>query len=223
MISRLSAPLLTLLLCSAPAPRPAQAQSLPAQAATQSNAAAAPAQPTSETTITALVQPATAALQQALPALRVEKWKTSRSLRDATLANISSIQKDLDSTLPGLLATADASPSSVSAALPVSRNLGALYDVVLRVAVIAESSAPQEQTAMLSQAMGSLESARRSLSDRLQASALASEQQVRDLQKTLAARPAAVAPAPAAPPAKPAVTPKKKKKPAATPKPGNSQ
>ena len=221
MISRLSVPLLTLLLCSVPAPHPAPAQSLPAQAATQSTPAAAPAQPVPETTTTALVQPATAALQQALPVLRVDKWKTSRSLRDATLANISSIQKDLDSTLPGLLSTADASPGSVSAALPVSRNLGALYDVVLRVAVIAESSAPQEQTAMLSQAMNSLESARRSLSDRLQASALASEQQVRDLQKTLASRPAPVAAAPAPQPAKPATTPKKKKKPAAAAKPAN--
>ena len=207
MLSRLSAVSFPMMMLSA-AVALGQAATMPAPAAT----ATAPG------TASGLVQPSVGTLNQALGMLRVEKWKVSRNVREATATNIGSIRHDLDATLPGLISTADASPGSISAMLPLTRNLGALYDVVLRVAVIAESGAPQEQLGALEQAMTSLEGARRGLGDRLQNVVEAQEQQISDLQKALAARPAPVAtPAPTAVPVTPAVHPKRKKKPAAKP------
>jgi hypothetical protein len=166
-----------------------------------------------------LLQPSLASLEQTLGVLRVEKWKTARDMREATQANVESIRRDVDGTLPGLLATADAAPGAVSGMLPVSRNLSALYDVVLRVTVVAESSAPVEQVTALEQAMKSLEGARRAFEDRLQSASLAEEAQVRDLRKTVNVQAAAVTPCPPVPAPKPAVSPaKRKKKPAVKPK-----
>jgi hypothetical protein len=144
-----------------------------------------------------MVQPAAASVQLAIAGLHVEKWKTSREMRDATSTNVDSMRRDLTATLPGLMTAADAAPDSVAAMLPLSRNLGALYDVLLRVTVVAESGAPREQTAALEQAMTSVEGARRTLANRLESVAGAQEQRVRDLQKAVvAAKAVAVAPCP---------------------------
>ena len=139
----------------------------------------------------------------------------AKDVREATLTNVGSIRRDLEATLPGLLAAADAQPGSVATALPVERNLGALYDVLLRVTVVAEPAAPMEQTSALEHAMKSLEGARRELSDQLQSSAEAQEQKAVAMQKALNAVPpppvavAAVGSAPC-----PAVSaPTKRKKP----------
>ena len=159
------------------------------------------------------VQPALGMVQQTLGQVHVERWKGSKALREEAAANIASIHRDMDSTLPGLLATADAAPHAASALLPAVRNLDALYDVLLRVTITAETMAPQDQAAGLEQALNGLESARRSLADQTQSAAVAEEQQVHELQTTLASRPAVVAaplaatsPAPVPPP-----HPKKKK------------
>ena len=196
------------------APKPAVTAT---DTSTPTPAAAAPAPLPN---VSASLKPSLQVLQQALTAVHADRWKAAKPVREATLTNVASIHHDLDDTLPGLLATADASPGSLSAVLPLQRNLGALYDVVLRVTVIAESSAPQEQTAALEQAMTSLEGARRTLSDRVQTTALAQEQQVKDLQKTIAAAKAQAAAVPATPAAKDtsaaAKAKAKKKKPVVT-------
>jgi len=186
----------------------------------QTPGSAAPAPIAARATASATVQPALGTLRQTVDGLNIERWKVSKAVREATVANIGSIRRDLDTTLPGLLGTADAAPNSVAGTLPVSRNLGALYDVLLRVTVIADAAAPPEQAASLAQAMTSLEGARRALDDRLQGGAVTQEQRVADLQKTLAARPATVAPVQAAAepvPCKPVTH--AKRKPAAKPAP----
>jgi hypothetical protein len=186
----------------------------------QTPGSAAPAPTAAHGTASATVQPALGTLRQTVDGLSFERWKLSKALREATVANVGSIRRDLDSTLPGLLATADAAPNSVAGTLPVSRNLGALYDVLLRVTVIADSSAPPEQAAALAQSMTSLEGARRALDERLQSGAVVQEQRVVDLQKTLASRPATVTPVQAAPvavPCKPAVRAKRKTAPKTAP------
>jgi hypothetical protein len=170
--------------------------------------------------LSATIQPASASVQQAIDGLHVEKWKAARDVRDATAANVGSLRRDLTATLPGLIGAADAAPDSVSAMLPLSRNLGALYDVLLRVTVVAESAAPREQTVALEQAMTSVEGARRTLADRLQSAASAEEQRVSELQKAVvAAKAVAVAPCPPLPaaPVKTATPARRKKKPVAKP------
>jgi hypothetical protein len=140
-----------------------------------------------------VLQPAVMSLQQAIGALRVEKWKASKEVKAATTDKIGSIRRDVEGTLPGLVTAADAAPGSLAAMLPVSRNVGALYDVVLRVTVIAESAAPGDQADALAKSLSGMESARRTLADRLQQLAAAEEAQVEDLRKQLNARPAVAA------------------------------
>ncbi len=158
-----------------------------------------------------LVQPSLGTVQQSLEKLFLERWKASKALKETTTNNLGSIHRDLETTLPGLLATADAAPGSLAGLVPVSQNLGALYDVLLRVTAVAESSAPADQTAALEQALTSLEGARRSFTERLQGAAEVQDRRVTELQATLSARSAAVS-ATIATPCKPAPAAKAKKK-----------
>jgi hypothetical protein len=169
----------------------------------------------------ALLQPALGTLQQALGTLQPDKWKVSGAIREEIDADVGSIRRDLESTLPPLLTAADTAQDSVSGILPASRNIDALYDVLLRVAERARLAAPQEQSAALERAMENLEHARSALGERLQGTALAQEKQMRDLQAALRAQPAPAAPAPvvvaAPPPCPPPSRPKPKSKPQAKP------
>ncbi len=142
----------------------------------------------------AILQPALDGLQRTLGLLRTDKWKASGEVRKEAEANIGSIRRDLESTLPPLLATADGGPDSVARMLPVFRNVEALYDVLLRVAAAGDLAAPGQQSAAIEEARARLEEGRRALGDRLQAVAVAEEQQVRDLQAAVHAVPAAAAP-----------------------------
>jgi len=167
-------------------------------------------------TIAATLQPALDGLHQTMQELKLDKWKGG-SVRAEADRNISSIMKDLEGGLPQLVTSADAAPASVSAALPVERNLDALYAVVLRVYDAARVAAPGEQVDALQKAMNGLESARRSFADRLTTTATAQEKQIGELQAKLRTQAAPVCPAP--PPAPVCPTPKKpvrkKAKPAA--------
>jgi hypothetical protein len=170
------------------------------------------------------VGPALAGVKQAMQQLSVDKWKAPKAVKDATLANLTSIRKDVDQTMPGLLSAADAAPYSVAAMIPVSRNMSALYDVVLRVAVVADAAASPNEADAIEAAMNHLDDARRGFADHLQTAADAQERHVTDMQKKLSAPAPVVAPppAPVCPPPPPAPATKKKKpapKPATTPPP----
>lgn len=206
-------------------------QVAPAPAPNSGSATVAPANGDS---ISPLVQPAIDAVQAALGAVKVEKWKGG-SVRNEATGNVASIQKDVQTTLPGLLADADSGAGSMSKVLPVSRNLNALYDVVIRVWDGARIAAPADQVEQLQQAMTSVDKARRAVDDRLMMLSAANEKRIADLQGAVTKMAmAAAAPAPPPPPPCPTPAPKKKvvkKKPAApstapqpapTPKP-NSQ
>jgi len=177
-----------------------------------------------------VLRPSLDSITQTVSGLNLDKWK-GNSVRAEAATNISSIQRDLESTLPPLLATADAAPGSMSKVLPVSRNIDALYDVLLRIVDAARVSAPGDQFNQLQQTLRGLEQARRSLDDHLQESVAAQEKQVSDLQSSLkaqqlamAARPAVATPPPAPCPAAPKKAPVKKHTPAkATTPPSTSQ
>jgi hypothetical protein len=174
------------------------------------------------------LQPSLDALQKAMSAVQLEKWKKGTA-RDEAGGNISSIQRDLQSTLPALLKDADAAPSSLSKSLAVARNLDALYEVLLRVVDGARTAAPGDQFLELQNVMAYLERSRQTLKDQMQEGAAAQEKRVAELQtalKTMSqAAPvcpvAAAPPAPAPPPAKKRVV-KKKPKPATPPANGQT-
>jgi hypothetical protein len=201
----------------------------PTQDAPAKNATPAPAQD-ARPSPSGLLQPSLDALEQATGGVKLEKWKGG-SVRAEAGPNISSILRDLQSTLPPLLKDADAAPGTMSNVLPVSRNIDALYDVLLRVVDGARIAAPGDQFAQLQQAMIDLEKARHALDDLMQETAAAGEKQLSDVRGALVkAQAAAVCPVVAAPaPPPPAPAPKKRtvkkkpKPPATTPQPSNSQ
>lgn len=179
------------------------AQTAPATPPTGGNAgevAAAPAAPPSQ-----LVQPALNNLVSTLDSIRLEKWKTSSTIRQGAEANLQSVRRDLDSNLPSLLHAADESPASLPAVLPAASNLNALYDVVLRVAETARVAAPSRQSGDLDAALANLEQARRALNAHILATAQANQAEAGRLRQALASRPAAPPPPAPAPCPKPAV------------------
>lgn len=185
--------------------------------------ATAPSDSTGQSAVpSALLGPALDTLRQTLSGLRVDKWKGPAPLRSESDANVTSIRHDLEATLPSLLVVGDAASASLVAMLPLTQNVDALYDVVLRVAERAKGSAPDAQAAALEQARASLEKSRRSLGDLLRTDALAQDQREKDLQEALAARPApavvAVAPAPVCPAPAPVKKIKPKSRPGASAK-----
>ena len=164
----------------------------------------------------AVLQPALDELRQAAGAVQLGRWKGSNAAKDEVDANLASIRKDLDGTLPGLLVKADAAPSTLSATLPVTRNVGALYDVLLRVVERANGAAPADQLAALDHARVDLDAARRTLDDRVQFLAITLEGRVTTLQQQVTIATAAPA---VPPPATPTKTTKKKTKPKPKPTP----
>jgi hypothetical protein len=185
------------------------ASALPLAAQTSATDAAVPAPAAS-----AVMRPAMGSLHQALGILRPEKWKAAGAITAESASDISSIERDLDTTLPPLLAAADAAPGSAAALLPAYRNVEALYDVLVRVTQTAVLAAPTPQSAALQQATAALQQSRRDFGDLLNAAAQAQDRQLHEAQARVhALQAAAQAPAPVCTP------PVKKARPHAKPKP----
>jgi len=200
--------------------QPANSQAMPIQIQL------AQGKTTSATGPSAILQPSLDIANQIVGSLRIEKWKGG-SVRAEAMTNISSIQRDLKGNLPALLADADADPTNMSKLLMVSRNVNALYDVLLRVYDAARVAAPGEQISQLEEAMSGVDKARRNLDDTIRDLAVTKENQFATLQIALKTQATPVCPAPPPPPA---ATPtakkrvvKKKPQPPASKAPPNSQ
>ena len=163
-------------------------------------APAAPSMPSSPgaqpaVAVSAQLQPALSAVHHAVDSVRVDKWKRG-GIRDEAAQNISEIQRDIDVSLPPLLRDADSAPAALSKLLPVSRNISALYDVLLRVVEASRVIGPDDQVATLQQALVTLGNARLSFGDRMLNTALASEKQIADLHATVQTQAAKIAATP---------------------------
>jgi hypothetical protein len=145
--------------------------------------------------------------------VRLDKWKRG-SVRDEAGVNIEAIQRDLQGTLPTLLKDADAAPGTLTKVFPLSRNVDALYDVMVHVVEAARVVASSDTVGQLQQAMTDLEKARVVLDNQIQQIAEMQEKQVLDLRNTVQKQEvslrAAATPAPAA--KCPAPTPPTKKR-----------
>jgi hypothetical protein len=62
--------------------------------------------------------------------LRIERWKTDGGSKKQTLANVDSIQRNLQGALPEIIAQLRAQPEDVPTTFKLYRNLDALYDVL---------------------------------------------------------------------------------------------
>jgi hypothetical protein len=176
----------------------AQADQAPAPAQTPA-AAAAPA-PTAFAMMN--LRPALANVQTAITNLNVGHWKAPNDIRAATQQDIASMQKDLNTTLPPLLAQADSAasatgPAALAPAFAVFRNLDALYDVLLRVTETAGLAGSAADSSNLEDARAGLEDGRAKLGTWLLQAIGAQDAQVVRLQAPAA--PHAAAPAATAP------------------------
>jgi hypothetical protein len=155
-------------------------------------------------------------VQQTVGALKLDKWKRG-SVRDEAETNVDAIQRDMQGSLPSLLKDADSAPGTLSKVLPLSRNVDALYDVLLHIVEAARVSAPGDQVGALQTTLADLEKARVRLGNQLVQTATVQEKQIVDLRTTVQTQAASLkAAANQPPPPKcPAPAPVKKKRSAA--------
>ena len=159
---------------------------------------------------------ALANVQNAITAANVVRWKVPGDVRANTQQDVASMQRDLSSTLPGLMTTAEASSTTLAPTFAVFRNVDALYDVLLRVTETAGIGAPAADANSLEAARATLENGRAKLGAWLMQAIAAQDARVAE------ATAAANHPPPPAPPSKIVVedgpeNPKPRKKKAAAP------
>jgi hypothetical protein len=146
------------------------------------------------------LRPALANVQTAITNLNVGHWKAPNDIRTATQQDIASMQRDLNTALPPLLAQADTAasangPAALAPAFAVFRNLDALYDVLLRVTETAGLAGSAADASNLEDARAGLEDGRAKLGAWLLQAIGAQDAQVLRLQAPAAARAPAAAPA----------------------------
>ena len=204
------------------------AVSAPGSSTTDVSASSAPFTPSAPSDI---LQRSLDEVQQTVGGIKLDKWKRG-SVRDEAGNNIDAIQRDLKGTLPDLMKQADTAPGTLSKVLPVSRNVDALYDVMVHVVEASRVSAPSDQVGQLQAAMADLEKARVSLGNQLQQVAAQQEKQLVDLRTTVqtqaaSLKAAASTPAPKCPAPATAIKKKRPAKPApgapATPAAGTTK
>ena len=162
--------------------------------------------------------------QADLVKMRIERWKTDSSYKRQVLGNVDSIQRNLQSALPEIMAQLQAAPEDLPATFKLYRNLDALYDVLGNVTEAAGAFGSKDDFQSLSNDLDGFEGARKQMAGRIENLSSAKEAEIVRLRADLKTAQAAI---PTTPPKKtlvddnqPAKTPAPavKKKPAAKPK-----
>jgi hypothetical protein len=107
-------------------------------------------------------------IQSDLAKTHIEKWKTDGATKRQTLADVESIQRNLQSALPEMIAQLKSSPEDLGASFKLYRNLVVLYDYFRSVAESAGAFGSKDEYQSLSNDLNGLESARRTLGERMQ-------------------------------------------------------
>jgi hypothetical protein len=156
-----------------------------------------------------------------LTKLRIERWKTDSAYKKQALSNVESIQRNLQSALPEMIAKLRATPADLPASFKLYRNLDALYDVLGSVVESAGAFGGKDDFQALSNDLNAFEGTRKQIAERIENLSASKEAEITRLRADLKTAQAAI---PAAPPQKtvvddtvPAKKPTVKKKPAAKP------
>ena len=145
------------------------------------------------------LEAASKATQADLVRLRIERWKTDNSSKKQTLGDVDSIQRNLQSALPEMIAQLRNSPEDMPATFKLYRNLDALYDVMSGVVESTGAFGSKDDFQALSNDLNGFEGSRKQLADRMNNLAASKEQEIVRLRADLKTAQAAV---PAAPPKK---------------------
>jgi hypothetical protein len=131
------------------------------------------------------LEEASQAAQVDLAKMRVERWKTDSGSKRQAEGNAESIQRNLKSALPEIIAELRASPESLTSTFKLYRNLDALYDVFESVAEAAGAFGSKDEFQSLENDVSAFEKARRSVADRMETLAGAKEVEVTRLRAAL--------------------------------------
>jgi hypothetical protein len=131
-----------------------------------------------------------------LEKVRVEKWKTDGDTKRQSQANLESIQRNLQSALPGMVSQLNAAPDSLNLTFKLYRNVGALYDVAANLAESAGAFGSKDDYQSLSNDTSSIDKARRALADRMDKLAAAKDSEIVTLHGQVKALQAAMPPPP---------------------------
>ena len=145
------------------------------------------------------LEQASQATQADLAKMRIEKWKTDSDTRRQGLANVDSIQRNLQNALPEMMVKLRASPEDLAATFKLYRNLEALYDVFRSVVESAGAFGSKDEFQGAENNLSALESSRRAFADRMDSLASAKEGELAHLRAQLQSAQATI---PATPPKK---------------------
>jgi Skp family chaperone for outer membrane proteins len=171
-----------------------QAQMVAAQQA--SSAPVSYASMTEVSGVLAQLNQASQTLAADLEKLRVEKWKTDGDSKRQSLANVESVQRNLQNALPGMVSQLSAAPDSLNLTFKLYRNVGALYDVVANLAESAGAFGSKDEYQSLTNDSSSIERARRALADRMDKLAAAKDSEIANLHSQVKSLQAAMPPTP---------------------------
>jgi hypothetical protein len=136
-------------------------------------------------TLLSQLEEASQAAQSDLVKMRIEKWKTDSGSKRQAEGNAESIQRNLRSALPEIIAELKASPESLTSTFKLYRNLDALYDVFESVAESAGAFGSRDDFQSLQNDVSAFERLRRSVADRMETLAGAKEVEVTRLRAAL--------------------------------------
>jgi len=128
--------------------------------------------------------------------LRVDKWKADSNSKRQAQDNSTSILRNLQNALPGIVAEVRAAPEDLAPTFKLYRNLDALYDVFSSVVESAGAFGSKDEFQSLANDLGTLEHTRRSFADRLDTLSAAKENELAQLRNQVKAAQAAAASAP---------------------------
>jgi len=163
-------------------------------------------------------------MQSDLGSMRIEKWKADGGTKRQTLANVESIQRNLQSALPETISQLNNAPEDLEASFKLYRNLVVLYDYFGSVVNMAGALGSKDEFQDLDNDLTGLESARREFAVRMQKLAASKEAELTRLRAQIKTLTAVPPPPPkkvivddTEPPKKPAKKKVTKPKPPATP------
>ena len=124
------------------------------------------------------LQTASSQAAETIGRLNIGKWRASSEAKSAVQADANSVQRNLTSAMPGMIAAVRAAPNLLNAEFKLYRNLNALHEVFATVVDATRLYGPRADFDALSQQMRTFESVRRKLAEGL-------EQLTADTQRNL--------------------------------------
>lgn len=131
------------------------------------------------------LQHAAQGAQLDLSSLSIERWKTDSNTKRGTAADVESIQRNLQTALPGIMDRLRNSPENLSVTFELYRNLDALYSVLTSVVESAGAFGTRNEYQSLQNDLNAMETSRRSFADRMEKLTTAKDSEVADLRAQL--------------------------------------